>query len=47
MSAFIISKWFEVSADSLDEAYIIAASNRMLIDYAEESGIIDVEEVEE
>lgn len=48
MSTFSISKWFEITADSYEEAWDIAnGSNRKLADLAEDSGTIDVEMTEE
>lgn len=48
MSTFTISKWFEVSADSIEEAWEIAGGNlEVLVALSEDSGTIDVEGHEE
>lgn len=48
MSTFTISKWFEVSADSYEDAWEIAEGKlEVLVALSEDSGTIDVEEVEE
>ncbi len=48
MTTFSISKWFHIEADSFEEAWAIAdGSNRLLVEMTEDSGTIDVEEVEE
>lgn len=47
MGTFAISKTFIVEADDYDEAWKIAYDNEALISHADDSGVIDVEEVEE
>lgn len=48
MTTFSISKWFHVEADSYEEAWGLANGNiEYLAGQAEDSGTIDVEEVEE
>lgn len=47
MSTFSISKWYSIEADSFEDAWKIAYDNEALISHADDSGVIDVEEVEE